>query len=187
MKTVQTYLEVNLEEAKSWLRLNDDLEATLTLATVAGGTVHKISDLSGLRAGRWVTVAGIDCKITYVDYMESNIVVDRPVSINPLTEGTPVTFHHQNGLIQTSIQAAKGKADEYLNNSFSTTVLAGGVLTTVVSIPPEVKEWVLTVVALMYEKPEATLVSDSLREIGSRRFENDLFYSGIQHLRMYPL
>lgn len=187
MGPVERYLEVTLTDAKDWLRLDDDLEAALTIATPAEGLVHTISSIAGLRAGRWVTISGVDVKIIHVDFGTNAIVVDRPASINILTIGTPVTYHHQNGILMNAIQSGKGKADAYVNNSFLTMALVGGVLTPVVSIPSEVREWVLSYVALMYEKPEATLVSDSLREIGSRRFENELLYTGLTHLRRIPL
>lgn len=186
-RAVQDNLIVTLSEAKTWLRLDDSVETRLIQPSEANSVIHRVEDARGLKAGDWITLGGVDAKISYVDYSENNIILDRNVSIHILSENTPLTYHHQNSILMNLIEAAKVEADEYMGNDFQVPVVVNGAVAGyAVAIPAAVKTWVLGYVAHHYAKPEVGLQASSVREVGSNRWDTSTMYEGIRQYRLIP-
>ncbi len=185
---VKNNLVLSLSEVMEWLRLDPTIETSLAIPSEANAVAHRLVDVAGLRVNRWVTLAGEDAKITYIDFVESTIVVNKPVSINILTEGTPLSYFHQSSILVNIIESAKALADEYLNNEFLVaTIINGVVIGYTVQIPAAVKAWVLSYVAMQYERPEAGLISSSTVETGRTQYDDEAVMLGLRPFRRIPL
>lgn len=184
MGVIADNLVLGLDEIKQYLRVDDELETTLMLATAADGYDYTLSSVVGLKANHYVTIGGFDAKITYISYGERLIVLDRLISDRPMGEGTPVTYHFQNNMFITLAEAAKSQLDRYLDNDFTyyVTSILDNSLIPIVRIPEEVKFWVLGKIARDYVIPEVGLISRSQSEQGHVRFGDDI-YDSVNHLR----
>ncbi len=197
MNPISRLLVVTLSEVKESLRIDDSFTTALSMPSVPNSTTHTIQDLGTLKTGNWVTVENVDTRISAIDYAEKIIMLTEPVSEFQLSTGTPVSYHFQNTMLMNLIEAAKSELDIFLGNDFivgyEQVILEAQVVTVpLVRIPPEVKRWILGKVALDYSKPEATVGSVSIREVGSTRYRGWMFddgglYGGIEHLRKIPL
>lgn len=113
-------------------------------------------------------------------------VVDRlTVTLDETKLFLRVDHDEDDALIADLIVAAKSSADAFLNNRF---VTASG---TPLSIPPEVKTWVLRRVAFLYEQRVENLMSDTLAGVGTadygaRLATAPLDYSLIRPYRLNP-
>ena len=181
-------LTLTLSEIHQHLRLDPEFETILSASSEPGALSHAFESVDGLRAHTYITIGGVDAKITYIDVGNRIVVLDRVVTPLALTAGTIVTYHFQNTMLIDFAEAAKSMLDNYLDNPFYVNVFdpVNMVMVKTIRIPAEIRVWVLNQIAYWYIHPENSVSSRSQREQGSMVFNKDMF-EGVNHLKLFFL
>ena len=115
---VETRLELSKQEVLEYLQLTPQCITQITAQADGGATVlHVGTDVHCFKRKQCIIVDCFDAVVESIDY-ESQTITIKPPLPEAVSNCAPIYGHHELGLIDKMLLAAKQEADRCLNNPF---------------------------------------------------------------------